>query len=299
MSWAPGDHPRDDLAVYALDALEGAERAALEAHLATCPECQEDLMVYRETLAFTVEDEEPPPDLWDRIVDVIDAHLDAEIGARQSEVDAGLDDAWLDDAGLDDAPVGDETLPPAEPLTPVPPVPPLSPVPPLPPDRRPVEDLPGADVEPPRHLRPRNPRRRLVALVAAAAAIIAVVAVGPAVVDRISGDDDTEVVSPDLPRGTIAAEDGTPVARVEADEQGSFVDLSDATPLGADRTYQLWSLDGPQPESLGLLGLGGDDDVRVTLPAGTTQVAISDEPASGSPQPTGPIVGTGSLALPS
>ena len=48
--------------------------------------------------------------------------------------------------------------------------------------------------------------------------------------------------------------------------------------------------------SLGVLGTGTDDEVRVALPASTTQVAISEEPAAGSPQPTGAIVGTGSLA---
>ena len=172
-------------------------------------------------------------------------------------------------------------------------------MPPLPPTRGPADDSPAADGARPRHLKPGNPRRRLVALVAAAAVVIAAIAVGPAVVDRLDGDDDTEVVAPDLPRGTIAAEDGTPVARVEADDQGSFIDLSDATPLTSDRTYQLWSLDAAQPVSLGLLGTGGDDEVRVDLPEDTTQVAISEEPASGSVQPTGPIVGTGSLALPS
>lgn len=284
MSWAPGDHPRDDLAVYALDALEGDERAALEAHLATCPECQEELVAYRETLSFTVEDEAPPPDLWDRIVDEIDAGDAAasdEVGVAEDEVEG---------------PAGEAEPAPVIPLAPVPPA---GPVPPLPPSE-PVGDAgPGPDEEQPRHLKPRDPRRRLLALVAAAAVVLAAVVGGTAVVDRMRDDDTPEVVAPDLPRGTIAAEDGTPVARVEADDDGSFVDLSDATPLTADRTYQLWSLDGPQPVPLGLLGSGGEDDVRVTLPEGTTQVAISDEPAGGSPQPTGPIVGTGSLALPS
>ena len=241
MSRVPGDHPRDDLAAYALDALEGPERVALEAHLAACAECQGDLVAYRETLSSTVGDEAPPPGLWHRIVD--------EIGPG-------------DAAGVGRADAG-----------------------------------PGAWH--PRHLRPRHPRRRLLALAAAAALVLAALAGGTALWDRAGDDDTPEVVAPDLPRGTIVAEDGTPVARVDADEGGSFVDLSDAAPLTADRTYQLWSLDGPQPAPLGLLGTGGEDDVRVTLPGGTTLVAISDEPAGGSPQPTGPIVGTGSLALPS
>lgn len=291
MSWAPGDHPRDDLAAYALDALEAGERAALEAHLATCPECQEELVAYRETLSFIVEDEAPPPDLWDRLVDEIEAGDAARAASETGVADVG--DVG-DDAG--EAPMGEVEPAPVIPLTPVPPV---GPVPPLPPTG-PVDAAgAGPDEEQPRHLKPRDPRRRLLALVAAAAVVLAAVVGGTAVWNGARDDDTPEVVAPDLPRGTIAAEDGTPVANVEADESGSFVDLSEATPLTEDRTYQLWSLDGPQPVPLALLGSGGEDDVRVTLPEGTTQVAISDEPAGGSPQPTGPIVGTGSLALPS
>ena len=117
----------------------------------------------------------------------------------------------------------------------------------------------------------------------------------PAIADRV-GDDDSEVVAEDLPVGTIAAEDGTPIARVEADDNGSFVEFEQATPLTPDQAYQLWSLDGPQPVSLGVLGTGTEDEVRVALPPSTTMVAISEEPATGSPQPTGAIVGTGTLA---
>ena len=107
MSWAPGDHPRDDLAAYALDGLDAADRAALEAHLATCPECQDDLAAYHETLAMTVEDEDPPPDLWDRIVDVIDAELDAEIAVREGPGPAADDEPHPDEPYADE-PAADE-----------------------------------------------------------------------------------------------------------------------------------------------------------------------------------------------
>ena len=33
----------DDLALYALNALEGDDRAKLEQHLATCPDCRREL----------------------------------------------------------------------------------------------------------------------------------------------------------------------------------------------------------------------------------------------------------------
>ena len=135
-----------------------------------------------------------------------------------------------------------------------------------------------------------------VALAAAAAVVVALL-LAPVVANRVSDDDGGgEVAAGDLPVGTIAAEDGTPIARVEADGDGSFVRFDQATPLPPGQSYQLWSLDGPAPVSLGVLGAGTGRDVRVALPSSTTQVAISQEPATGSPQPTGAIVGTGSLA---
>ena len=52
-SAAPGPHPHDDLAAYAIDALEGAERAAVEAHLAGCEGCTMVLDEFRQTIAMT------------------------------------------------------------------------------------------------------------------------------------------------------------------------------------------------------------------------------------------------------
>jgi anti-sigma-K factor RskA len=238
----PEAHPHDDLAVYAIDGLEGDERAAVEAHIATCAECQVELAIYRETLSLTVEDEQPPPWLWDQIA------ADARA-----------------------VPPGPGPAPGAGGVA------------------------PAAGYEPPRHLHSRRPRR-IVAALAAAAAVVVALLLAPAIADRIGGGDDSEVVAEDLPVGTIAADDGTPIARIEADGSGSFVRFEQAPALTPDQAYQLWSLDGPQPVSLGVLGTGTEDEVRVSLPPSTSQVAISEEPATGSPQPTGAIVGTGSLA---
>jgi anti-sigma-K factor RskA len=56
---------------YALDALEPAERDAFEAHLASCPECQQDLAAFWEVtgaLAVAAEPRAPSPELRDRIL---------------------------------------------------------------------------------------------------------------------------------------------------------------------------------------------------------------------------------------
>jgi anti-sigma-K factor RskA len=171
---------------------------------------------------------------------------------------------------------------------------------------RPDDVVPLEARRTPRHLRPRRTggrsRRRVVGALAAAAAVVVAAGVAPRQWDGLSGDDSppsTEVAGPDLPVGVITAADGTEVARVRADDRGSYIEMTDAmVTLPADRTYQLWSLDGPDPASLGLLGTGVEPVVRVALPEGTTSVAISDEPAGGSPAPSGLIAGTGDLALP-
>ena len=64
---APDTHPHDDLAVYALDALEPSERAAVNAHLAGCAECRAELDAYRSTLGQMTVPEEPPDHLWEGI----------------------------------------------------------------------------------------------------------------------------------------------------------------------------------------------------------------------------------------
>ena len=246
---APG-HPHDDLAAYALDAVDQHERAVIEAHLAGCPSCRGELAGHLEVLSRLIEDERPPDGVWDRI-----AHRTAAPGA-----------------------------------------------PPRPDDVVPLA-APGAGPGAPRHRRAGGrvrPRRVLVAGLAAAGAVVVAVGVLPRVGDDGDGGPaTTEVAGPGLPVGVITAADGTALARVEADERGSYVEMTEAVgALPADRTYQLWSLDGPDPVSLGLLGTGVDPVVRVDLPEGTSSVAISDEPAGGSRAPSGLIAGTGDLAVP-
>lgn len=56
---------------YALDALEPAERDAFEDHLASCPECQQDLAAFWEVtgaLAVVADSRAPSPELRDRIL---------------------------------------------------------------------------------------------------------------------------------------------------------------------------------------------------------------------------------------
>lgn len=76
------DHPYDEVAVYAVDGLDGPERAELERHLAQCERCRSDLATHRETLAELVAPEAPPPEVWGRI----EADIDAEAEARRGSI---------------------------------------------------------------------------------------------------------------------------------------------------------------------------------------------------------------------
>ena len=58
----------DLLPLYALDALEGPGREALEGHLDTCDPCQRELARTHSIAAMWVKDSDPPHPVWARIV---------------------------------------------------------------------------------------------------------------------------------------------------------------------------------------------------------------------------------------
>jgi anti-sigma factor RsiW len=67
------DELRELLGVYALDAVEGDERAAIERHLATCPRCRAEVEEHREVAALLADPgADAPPGLWDRIAGSLD-----------------------------------------------------------------------------------------------------------------------------------------------------------------------------------------------------------------------------------
>jgi anti-sigma-K factor RskA len=68
-----GEHPLDDLAVYAVDALEPNERAAVEAHLAGCVSCRAELAEHLDTLARLTEAFAPPAGGLEQLLAGLDA----------------------------------------------------------------------------------------------------------------------------------------------------------------------------------------------------------------------------------
>ena len=292
------NHPLDDLAAYAVDALDDPERAAVDEHLAGCLACRAELVGHIEALASLTGDERPPAAVWERIA--------ADIGAPGMPVPGGAADGGGPAAPPTSGPSAGSAAaaPPAAarlPAAPTPPVPPAAAAP-APPSAPAAGEPPSvADLAARRADRP-GLRPRIVAALAAAAVVL--VAFGFVLGGTGGGDGDPDSVGELAQRavdegadvGTLDGTSGQPVARVVDDGGGtSFVllDALDALPEG--RSYQLWSLDGPQPVSLGLLGDGSSDAVAVPLPADATELAISDEPAGGVTAPTGPIVATGTI----
>jgi anti-sigma-K factor RskA len=75
-------------------------------------------------------------------------------------------------------------------------------------------------------------------------------------------------------------------------DKGIFVAFS-MPPTPSNKTYQAWAIGTGHPRSIGLLANGGNDStvplVLDTL-ANTTTIAVTLEPAGGSPQPTGSLL---------
>jgi anti-sigma-K factor RskA len=238
-------HPLDDLALYALDALEGDGAEEIEAHLEMCALCRLELAAHEEALGALIEDG-PPPELWDAVQSQI----------RADEV----------------APINGTALHPVGP------------------------SLAHLD----QSARRRGMRRRL-ALLAAAAAVVAVVGVGVGTQLHNDGNGSGTLagVSIDGPTVAVLADaHGADVAHVVANDDGDVLVLEKLPRLAAQREYQLWSVDGARPVSLGALGDGHEEAVPLSLPASAAKLAISEEPAGGSTAPTGQVVASGIVVRP-
>jgi anti-sigma-K factor RskA len=118
-----------------------------------------------------------------------------------------------------------------------------------------------------------------------------------------SGDDaDLETLAQRAssePGGVLATLDdtaGRPVARVVTDQDGAYMVLEGLQDLPRGRAYQLWSLTGPEPVSLGMLGREGTNTVAFRLPPTITELAISVEPTSGEVAPSGDFQASGSVS---
>ena len=148
---------------------------------------------------------------------------------------------------------------------------------------------------------PLRPRRRTALFAAAAAIVVAGLGVGVAVERQRSGSGsraqaaEAAWVAAGSVRGEVASADGAVRLRAVVDAKGDgylFADGLAALPAG--RTYQLWSLDGPAPVSLGVLG-NRPGVVSFSTGNQVRALAISAERSPGAASPTLPPVAAGTL----
>ncbi len=264
-----------DLAeVYALDAIDEAERAAIEQHIASAPQAEraafnERVREARETLATSFAAEEvPPAGLLDRIMATLPAQA----------------------AG---------PLPGANTGRPGPAVPPVGARPVREQSELPVTDeLGAARKRREERRRPQGMRNWLVGV--AAAAVIALGGVGVGAYVANQNDPLNQVLQAgDVRRATVdVAGGGTATVTVSTSKDAIVVKMNNVPPPPSGKVYQMWLVpkDGSAPVSQGLM-----DAEALSKPAivkgisSASTLGITVEPAGGSTSPTMPAVATAPL----
>ncbi|MDA2807136.1 anti-sigma factor [Nocardiopsis suaedae] len=256
-------------AAYALDALEGDERAEVEAHLEECEDCRRDLRDFRETAARlgTAEAVGPPEGLWGKVKaeaartrqlppKAAEAGSEAGTGAR-SGGSASDGDGRPSDGDGDGGGPGATVIPFRS---------------------RVVRGLPWA---------------------VAAAAVAVAVALGAVTVDQARRMDDLQAHTAEVE--ALLAAPGTermdrPVSESEAnatvfasgDHDTMMIMVKGLPPAPEGKAYQLWYVDGDGMRSAGMLEEDGQGMLTgmVKGMSGATQLGITMEPDTGMPEPS-------------
>ncbi|MEC5191599.1 MULTISPECIES: anti-sigma factor [unclassified Arthrobacter] len=260
--------------VYALNAVDDAERAAIEAHISVAPPAEraafdERVRQTRETLAasFTVE-EEPPAGLLDRIL----AALPAQDVAAAPDGQPGY---------------GTPAAPPVV--------------------ARPVRDPSGLSATDElgaarrrreERRRPQGMRNWLVGVAAAAAIAVGGVGVGAYVANQ--NDPLNQVLQAnDVRRATVdVVGGGTATVSVSSSKDAIVVKMNDVPAPPAGKVYQMWLIpkDGSAPVSQGLMDAEALSKPAVVKGISTAAaLGITVEPVGGSQSPTMPTVAAAPL----
>ena len=264
-----------DLAeVYALDAVDDADRAAIEGYLHSAPQAERAafdgrVRQARETLAASfAAEEEPPPGLLDRILASLPSH---------------------------DAPA----VPGAHPFHEASAVPPVVARPVREPSGPSVTDeLGDARKRREERRRPQGMRNWLVGV--AAAAIIALGGVGVGAYVANQNDPLNQVLQAgDVRQATVnVTGGGTATVTVSPSKDAIVVKMNDVPAPPAGKVYQMWLIpkDGSAPVSQGLM-----DAEALSKPAvvkgisAASALGITVEPTGGSASPTTPTVAAAPL----
>ena len=243
---------------YVVNALDPDEREEFEAHLAVCPTCSREVVEFGETaaeLSLLANVPPPPTALRGSILSAI-----SEIRPLPPEPPA--------EAAPEEAVPSGTVVVPDEP-------------------RRPVDEL---------ALR-RQQRRTRILGVLVAAVLAAAVALGGVVYTLVQGQQaqvaqqaaETELLTaPDVQTYSTTMKDGGQISFVVSRslDRAMFIG-KDLPAVGADRRYQLWTLEGQQAIPDNLVAGGGDRQEFFREPlSGVTGLAVSVEAAGGAQQPT-------------
>ena len=258
----------DQVAPYALGALDEADRAAFDAHLSTCERCTREVNELRQVaglLALASPAVAQPPGLRDRImadaraVRPIASHVSAPSGSEASS--AGAPSA--------PKPVGRVRL--------------------VLPWLAAAAAVVFAVVFGQRLGGERN--ARLAAERALAGVRATLDSTGAALATRDSLI--ATLVAPDVQAVSVTGTGPSPSARYFLDRRRGRIVLaaSSLPPAAPGRTYQVWGIEtGKPPVSLGTFDTdpSGRAIASLRIPAGLAMAvtAVTDEPAGGSPQPT-------------
>lgn len=263
-----------DLAeLYALDAVTEQERDAIDQYISTAPEPERLAFLARvrqsrEALARTFRaEEEPPSDLFERIVTQLPAQTPSQGGP-----------------GVGDAPAAGST-------------------PPAPPQATTggsgtQDELARARKRREERRGPSGTRRWLVGVAAAAAIALGGVGVGAYMADQ--NDPVNQVArAGDLREASVnVAGGGKATLLISASEDAAVVKMSGVPAPPAGKVYQMWLIpkDGSAPVSQGLM-----DEQALSKPAvvqgihSAASLGITVEPVGGSKAPTLPTVAAAPL----
>lgn len=264
-----------DLAeLYALNAVDDAERAAIEGYLASAPQAEraafdERVRQARETLAtsFTAE-EEPPAGLLDRIMATLPAQAPAAVPATH--------------------PVQDPAAVPPVVARPVREATELSV----------TDELGAARKRRDERRRPQGMRNWLVGVAAAALIALGGVGVG-AYVANLNDPLNQVLQAGDVRQATVdVTGGGTATVSVSPSKDAIVVKMNDVPAPPPGKVYQMWLIpkDGSAPVSQGLM-----DAEALSKPAvvkgisSAAALGITVEPTGGSTSPTMPTVAAAPL----
>ncbi|QDY90599.1 anti-sigma factor [Arthrobacter sp. UKPF54-2] len=263
-------HAVDLAEVYALHALDDAERDAVDRYLADAPpaeraEFEQRLRQARETLArsFSAE-EEPPAGLFDRIVAALPAQNAAPASGAQS---AGA-------APVIARPVREN------------------------PERPVTDELGAARQRREERRRPQGTRAWLVGVAAAAAIAVGGVGVGAYVANQ--NDPLNQVLQAgDVRQATVEViGGGTASLTLSSSKDAAVVKMNGVPAPPSGKVYQMWLIpkDGSAPVSKGLMDAEALSKPAVVTGIGSAAaLGITVEPAGGSKSPTLPTVASAPL----